>query len=261
MLLAMCFALSACLGFGRKEKVETVKAPEIVDECYTVDLFTKAEVEAPEAEVPATYSEFLGEWGKGAWNDVWCHDLMVTKVYADGRAELFEMHAPYAPWGQPATAFRRIGRIDKDGTLRFAYGTETVSYRIVDGQLQGRRSGMLGNLKVELVRRGIGLDTVTRFASAEPLRQTRTTAPRPRPVAISAPAAIPAAIPASVPVTAPVAAPVAADAMPPLPVPRRPAAASAPVWSTPAGGDALPPLPVPRPIQIVLMQSAALPGS
>jgi hypothetical protein len=124
-------------------------------DCYTVDLFTKAKVEKPATDVPDENRQFLGKWGGGAWNDVWCHDLLVTKVYADGRAELVDMHAPQLDWNQPATAFRRVGRIDDKGNLRFAYGTERLSYRIENGKLHGTRSGMLGNLKVELVRKGV----------------------------------------------------------------------------------------------------------
>jgi len=63
--------------------------------CYTVDLFTKVKVEKPAKDVPPEHRQFLGKWGGGAWNDVWCHDLLVTKVESGGRVELVEMHARY----------------------------------------------------------------------------------------------------------------------------------------------------------------------
>ena len=156
LLVTACLVLSACMQATAPEPVKTAQAkPAVTSDCYTVVLFDKHKVEKPGKDVPALYSQFLGEWGGGAWNGVWCHDLLVTKVYADGRADLFEMHAPYAPWAQPATAFRRTGRIDKDGNLRFAYGTETISYRVADGRLQATRSGIPGDLKATLVRRGM----------------------------------------------------------------------------------------------------------
>lgn len=156
LLVLACLALSGCLQAASQEPVKVAqKAAPVTSDCYTVVLFTKAKVEKPGKDVPATYSQFLGEWGGGAWNGVWCHDLLVTKVYPDGRADLFEMHAPYAPWAQPATAFRRTARIDDKGNLRFAYGTDTLSYRIENGKLEATRSGVHGNLKATLVRRGV----------------------------------------------------------------------------------------------------------
>jgi len=136
-------------------QVQKPTAKVVNSDCYTVDLFTKISVEKPASNVPEANRQFLGKWGGGAWNDVWCHDLLVTKVHADGRVELVDMHAPYEKWNQPATAFRRLGRIDEKGNLRFAYGTERLSYHIENGKLVGTRSGMLGNLKVELARKGV----------------------------------------------------------------------------------------------------------
>lgn len=228
LLVGMCVVLSGCLGFGRQEKAEAPPPPPVVtSDCYTVDLFTKAKVEKASAEVPNAYSQFLGEWGGGAWNDVWCHDLLVTKVYPDGRADLFEMHAPYEPWSQPATAFRRTARIDKDGNLRFAYGTETLSYRIVNGRLEGRRSGTLGNLTVSLVQRGVP--------------------PIPVPRASRADTAVTMVMP---------------DAMPrgatPAPVAPIPAATTFAPPATVTPG--LPPIPPPRPLRLVQAQAAPQSG-
>lgn len=156
LLVIVCLGLSGCFQTAQKEPVKVAqKKPVVTSDCYTVVLFTEAKVEKPEPQVPETYKQYLGEWGGGAWNGVWCHDLLVTKVYPDGRADVFEMHAPYEPWLQPATAFRRTARFDGEGNLRFAYGTETASYRIVDGKLQATRAGQHGNLKATLVRRGM----------------------------------------------------------------------------------------------------------
>ena len=156
LLVTACVLVSGCLGEKAQVTPQVQPVEKVVNsDCYTVDLFTKAKVEKPADDVPDANRQFLGKWGGGAWNDVWCHDLLVTKVHKDGRVELVDMHAPYEPWRQPATAFRRVGRIDTDGNLRFAYGTERISYRITNGKLVGTRSGKLGNLRVELARRGM----------------------------------------------------------------------------------------------------------
>jgi len=117
-------------------------------------LFTKVKVEKPADGIPEAHQQFLGNWGAGAWDDIWCHDLLISKVDAGGRVELVDMHAPYVPWNYPATAYRRVGRIDEDGNLRFAYGTERRTYRIENGNLIGERSGTFGNLQIVMRRRG-----------------------------------------------------------------------------------------------------------
>lgn len=136
--------LAGCLGSGNV--VESAKAPErpldrTVSDCYTVVLFDDVEVEKPADDVPFSYAAFLGKWTNGAWDGKWCHDLLIYEVSADGRVELMDMHAPYEPWSQPASAFKRVGRIDNEGVLRFAHGTTQRSYQLVDGRLEGRRSG------------------------------------------------------------------------------------------------------------------------
>ena len=175
LLVTVCVLVAGCLQ--PQAQVAPLPQPEAMavnSDCYTVDLFTKARAHEPAADVPEAYRQFLGKWGGGAWNDFWCHDLVVTEVHADGRVELVEMLAPYAPWNYPATAFQRVGRIDAEGNLRFAYGTERLSYRIVNGKLYGTRSGTYGNLRVELRRRGVPpIPTpnpirLTRLAAAEP---------------------------------------------------------------------------------------------
>ena len=157
LLVTVCALVSGCFWHKAEVVVPQAKPKEVVvnSDCYTVDLFTEAKVERPATEVPDAHRLFLGSWGGGAWNDFWCHDLLVTEVHADGQVNLVEMLAPYAPWNYPATAFQRTGRIDADGNLRFAYGTERLNYHIENGKLVGNRSGLYGNLRIELKRRGM----------------------------------------------------------------------------------------------------------
>jgi hypothetical protein len=186
LLVTVSVVLSGCLGIGQQAKVAPpVEAPVVASGCYTVDLFTKVKVEKSTPDVPEANRQFLGEWGGGAWNDVWCNGILVNKVYADGRADLVEMHAPYPPWNQPATAFRRTARIDDKGNLRFAYGTERLSYRIEDGKLVGNRSGMLGNLTVELARVD-GAPIPARLTQAQTPNSVRlSNIPAPNPARVS----------------------------------------------------------------------------
>lgn len=129
-------------------------AEKVHPDCYTVDLFDSFPIQEPAPDVPAEYSKFLGDWAYGAWEDQWCHDLRITKVHRDGRVEMIDMHAPYEPYGQPATAFKRTGRIGEDGKLRFASGVERRTYQVVGGRLVGERSGLYGDLHAVLVPRG-----------------------------------------------------------------------------------------------------------
>ena len=152
MIAAACIVVAGCA----KDEVKTVEAPEPAPEltradCYTVVLFDDPQVREPDEQVPAEYADYLGSWTRGAWDGEWCHDLLVTEVTADGAVELYEMHAPHAEWGQPASAFKRTARIDKNGDLRFRYGTETVKYDYVDGKLYAERSGRLGELEAVLI--------------------------------------------------------------------------------------------------------------
>lgn len=151
ILAAACLFAAGCA----KEPVEVAEAPpppELTrDDCYTVVLFDDPEIVQPGSDVPPEYSGFLGNWTNGAWGGKWCHDLRVSKVTADGTVTLYDMHAPYEPWGQPATAFERKGRIDQEGNLRFRYGTEAVTYKLVEGKLHARRSGRFGDLEAILI--------------------------------------------------------------------------------------------------------------
>ena len=93
--VGVCVLVAACMQPEAKVVPESTQEQAVNRDCYTVDLFTKVKVEKPAKDVPPEHRQFLGEWGGGAWNDVWCHDLLVTKVESGGRVELVEMHAPY----------------------------------------------------------------------------------------------------------------------------------------------------------------------
>lgn len=152
--------LAGCMTAQQEQAATPAATPPPIDaaagaDCYTVDLFTKVKVEKPGPDVPEKFRRFAGFWGSGAWNGVWCHDLLVSKVHPDGRVELVDMHAPYEPWHQPASAFRRTARIGEDGVLRFEYDGEKVSYRIIDGRLYATRVGRLGKLEAVLRLRGV----------------------------------------------------------------------------------------------------------
>ena len=152
ILVAAGVLVSACAS---QPKVAAYKVPDTVrTDCYTVDLFDNFPIEEPAPDVPAEYSKFLGDWAYGAWDNKWCHDLRITKVHRDGRVEMIDMHAPYAPFAQPATAFKRVGRIGEDGKLRFAHGVERRTYEVVGDKLVGTRSGLYGDLHAVLAQRG-----------------------------------------------------------------------------------------------------------
>lgn len=171
LFMGVALLLAGCLKFGKDDtpratqtatpkppsqvQVQVASAPGQVTDCYTVDLFTPEKVRKPEKDVPEKYKAYLGRWGGGAWNDVWCHNLLVYKVHKDGQAELVEMHAPYEPFNQPATAFNRIGRIGDDGVLRFTQGLERTAYKIDGGYLFGTRGGVYGNLEIVLRQKGM----------------------------------------------------------------------------------------------------------
>lgn len=158
LLTTACAALAACVQVGDQAPVKTAQTQAKVTQvsapgnsaCYTVVLFDKIKVQKPPPKTPEVYSQFLGKWVGGAWNGFWCHDLLVYKVTKDGRAEVYEMHAPYAPWNEPATAFKREAKIDGDGRLHYLDGVDRLSYRIVGGQMQATRSGVHGVMKTTL---------------------------------------------------------------------------------------------------------------
>lgn len=209
-LAAVSLVLAGCAQ--KPEEVAEAPPPELTrDDCYTVVLFDDVDIVQPGPEVPAEYHGFVGAWQKGAWDGKWCHDVLISEVRADGSVELFEMHAPYVEWGQPASAFKRRARIDENGNMRFRYGTETISYTLVDGSLHARRSGRFGDLAAVLVNG----DSVARDAAGVPIGLDEKTVEAPQPqqpdldeLAASAPVPVPAQ-PASIMGFAPTVTPLA----------------------------------------------------
>lgn len=154
-IVAACLlGLAACAEKPEKVAEAPPKAPDLTrSDCYTVELFDELDSKQPGSDVPADYAAFYGEWRNGAWDGKWCHDLIIFEVAADGAVQLMDMHAPYEPWNQPASAFRRSGRITEDGELRFAHGQTQRSYRIVNGRLMAKRtSGLAGEYVAQLKR-------------------------------------------------------------------------------------------------------------
>lgn len=161
--LALAMLAAGCsmgTGTGGAEPAGAAAAPQGPAEahahlrdasCYTVDLYDPVPVEEPGPEVPAEYAQFLGSWENGAWDGEWCHDLLIFRVEANGRVHLLDMHAPYEKYGLSPTVFQRTARIHDDGTLRFAYGTETRRYRLERNILVGERRGGYGRMEVALV--------------------------------------------------------------------------------------------------------------
>ncbi|HUF57474.1 MAG TPA: hypothetical protein VMM55_13035 [Thermohalobaculum sp.] len=167
MIAAAGLVLAGC---AKDEPVEVVEAPppELTrPDCYTVVLFDDPPVVEPDEAVPEPHREFLGSWTRGAWDGKWCTELFVTEIRPDGLVELYEMHAPYPDWGQPASAFKRTARIDDQGDLRFRYGTESLRYRLLDGTLLAERSGRFGKLEAVLVAPDAELPVETAAAVGE----------------------------------------------------------------------------------------------
>ena len=154
ILCCLVLSLSACLG---REEAAAPVDPYLStrnDRCYTVDLFSKATVVPPSREVPTEWRGFSGRWGGGAWAGAWCHDLYVLEIKPDGTAVVVDTHAPLPEWGKPATAFKRLARIDPDGKLRMQYGNTRVEYWLeADGVLHGHRDEGRGQWNIAMVRR------------------------------------------------------------------------------------------------------------
>ncbi|MBY8975150.1 hypothetical protein KHP62_04980 [Rhodobacteraceae bacterium NNCM2] len=167
LLLSLCLLAAACapLGKAKKEAGLSDNYAEVRDaDCYTVDLFDKFEIQNPGPDVPANYAAFLGDWGRGAWNGKWCHDLLILRVDANGSVDMLDMHAPNESLNQPPTVFRRKGFIDLNGTLRFAYGKERRVYWIDRNYLVGTRTGNLGQFKIAMTRKDLVPSPVARPA-------------------------------------------------------------------------------------------------
>ncbi|MEM7178810.1 MAG: hypothetical protein AAGD47_04565 [Pseudomonadota bacterium] len=156
-LLAACLATAACApGVVKRQKAESKEYAELRDaDCYTVDLFDEVDIEPPAPNVPENIRAFLGDWGYGAWNGTWCHDMLIYKVTPAGEVTLMDMHAPNFSLNQPPTVFRRTGYVDLNGTLRFAYGKERRVYRIDRQFLVGSRTGNLGEFRIAMTRKDI----------------------------------------------------------------------------------------------------------
>jgi hypothetical protein len=149
LTLGAVAALAAC---AQPKPKKTVSLEDSLSPgCYTVDLFDPYKIEYPDASVPADARQFLGVWKNGAWNGSWCHDLYVTKVYADGRVEVLDTHGPSPFSGVDATAFKRTGSI-KNGVMSLRVDGFPVTYRIVDGYLVGKRKILNGSLDITMSR-------------------------------------------------------------------------------------------------------------
>ncbi|MEM6974224.1 MAG: hypothetical protein AAF577_15605 [Pseudomonadota bacterium] len=172
--------LAGCMG-SKQEVAEAQPAPPpdlTRSDCYTVTLFDGFDIKPPPEGTPVAHAAFLGEWRFGAWDGKWCHDLLVTEILDDGTVILMDKHAPYVPWGQPATAFERKGRIDQNGVLRFRHGTTQRSYRLDadSGRLVGMREDVNGALTAELRRSGVSLVAPVPPTRADALARRSATA-------------------------------------------------------------------------------------
>ena len=152
----MIFGLAAAgLALAACAPKRAANAPDPYDrtvdaECYTVDLFTPAQVSKPSNDVPAEWHAYLGKWGGGAWEGQWCHDLYVLSISPDGQVDIISAHAPLEAWGKEATAFRRQGRITEDGKLRILYRNIELEYRLQGGKLYGDRKEGDTRMRIKL---------------------------------------------------------------------------------------------------------------
>jgi hypothetical protein len=143
LVLAACENKTAKVGPTPYDKT-------VVNDCYTVDLFTVATVEPPASDVPGEWSGYSGKWGSAAWEGKWCHDLYVLKIAPTGEVDVMSLHAPYEPWGKPATAFRRKGFMTKDGRLRVPSAGVLTEYWLQDGKLYGLRKEGNGEFRIAM---------------------------------------------------------------------------------------------------------------
>ncbi|MEM9099296.1 MAG: hypothetical protein AAGC79_12320 [Pseudomonadota bacterium] len=171
LISALCVVLAAC----GPEKKAAAPAPEALptyanlrdSDCYTVDLFDPVQIKAPGSDVPVQYHGFLGEWGGGAWNGKWCHDLVIYEVRANGEVELLSMHAPNFEIGYPPTVFKRTAVIDINNTLRLVAGDDRMVYNLDRQFLVGKRTGKRGDYQIALTRKGSAPFPVFRPASTQ----------------------------------------------------------------------------------------------
>jgi hypothetical protein len=162
--LAAVVGLLAIAGCTEEKQaaVEVDVSKGLSPGCYTVDLFDPYTIHAPAPEVPEEARAFLGVWKNGAWGGHWCHDLYITKAFADGTVELLDAYGPYREAGYEATVFKRRGRVE-DGVLKFTSRDRShVEYRIVGGYLVGERKSTLGTFEITMSREeGINGPVVT----------------------------------------------------------------------------------------------------
>ena len=158
--LAAVIGLLAIAGCAQEKRaeVETDLRKQLSPGCYTVDLFDPYTIEYPGPDVPEDARAFLGVWKNGAWGGHWCHDLYITRAFADGSVELLDAYGPFRQAGIEATVFKRKGRV-KDGVLTFrSQNGSLVEYRIVDDYLVGQRRGTLGKFEITMSREdGLGI--------------------------------------------------------------------------------------------------------
>ena len=150
-ILAVMGALAACTAQKRAE-VQVDLSKKLSPGCYTVDLFDPYRIEYPSADVPTDVRKFLGVWKNGAWGGRTCHDLYITRAYADGRVDVIDAYGPNTSAGREATVFKRTGVV-KDGVLTFfSRGQAEVQYRVQGDYLLGQRVEKLGKFEITMSR-------------------------------------------------------------------------------------------------------------
>ena len=149
----VALALAGCSSGPKKAASTTPYDQTVVEDCYTVDLFTVSKIVPPGGDVPKEWAAYSGKWGSAGWNGKWCHDLYVLKISSSGQVDVMDLHAPMDAWGKRATAYRRKGWISKDGRLRLAYGGVQVEYWLQNGRLYGLRKEGTGELRIAMLPR------------------------------------------------------------------------------------------------------------
>jgi hypothetical protein len=145
-------AIAGCASEERQANVEADIGKRLSPGCYTVDLFDPYTIERPGPGVPEDARAFLGVWKNGAWGGHWCHDLYITRAFADGSVELLDAYGPYREVGIEATVFKRKGQVE-DGVLTFrSQHKSPVRYRVVGDYLVGERRGKLGTFEITMSR-------------------------------------------------------------------------------------------------------------
>jgi hypothetical protein len=152
--LVAALGLLAIAGCAEEQqaKVEVDLGKRLSPGCYTVDLFDPYTIEQPGPDVPEEAMAFLGVWKDGAWGGHWCHDLYITRAFADGSVELLDAYGPFREAGYEATVFKRRGRVENGVLKFFSRDRSPVEYRIVGGYLVGERRGTLGTFEITMSR-------------------------------------------------------------------------------------------------------------